>query len=41
MEFAPFGQDGIPPTAEKYNLAENLFLFAEGVKNLSAGHKSN
>jgi hypothetical protein len=27
------------PAAEKYSLAENLFLFAEGVKNLSAGHK--
>ena len=23
MEFAPFGQDIIPPTAEKYSLAEN------------------
>jgi hypothetical protein len=39
MEFAPFGQDGITPTAEKYSLAENFFLFAEGVKNLSEGHR--
>jgi hypothetical protein len=39
MGFTPFGQDVIPPTAEKYSLAENLFLFAEGVKNLSEGHR--
>ena len=39
MEVAPFGQFYKTPMAWKYRLIENLFLSAEGVKNLSVGYK--
>ena len=37
MEAAPFGQFYKTPTAGEYILLANLFLLAEGVKNLSVG----
>ena len=39
MEAVPFGQYYSTPAAVAYNPAENLLLFAEGVKNLSVGYK--
>jgi hypothetical protein len=39
MEAVPFGQYYNTPAAGKYNLAANLFLFAEGFKKLSVGYK--
>jgi hypothetical protein len=39
MEAVPFGQHYNTPAAGEYKLLANLFLFAEGVKNLSVGCK--
>jgi hypothetical protein len=39
MEAAPFGQFYKTPAAGEYNPLAKLFLFAEGVKNLSVGCK--
>jgi len=39
MEAVPFGQIYKTPAAREYNRIVNLFLFAEGVKNLSVGCK--
>jgi hypothetical protein len=39
MEAVPFGHFYKTSATEGYSLTENFYLFAEGVKKLSAGHK--